>query len=303
MRIAAIDIGSNTFHLIIAEQDTNGFKTIFKINKPIKLSEDITKDNRIISTAFQRGINCLIEFKALLDKYEFQKLKAVATSAVRNATNGQEFIAKAYKLAGINIEILTGDQEASFIYQGVKASGAIKGKSLIMDIGGGSTEFIFCDENGSHWKKSFEIGAARLMQKFWKNDPITSAEKISIQNHLEKILQELIAFNQSFGAKTLVGSAGAFETFLEMTNQDVNIDLDNLRSSKIDFSQYQSLSKKIIHSTHEERAQMPHLIPLRVDMIVMATLQTNYIIEQLGIEDIHMTTYDLKYGILDSLIQ
>ena len=299
MRIAAIDLGSNTFHLIIAECLENDFEIIFKTNKPIKLSEDITKENRIIPAAFHRGLACLLEFKSILDTYQVDKLKAVATSAVRSAKNGEEFVNTVKQLTNIDIDNISGEEEATLIFESVKASGAIQGRALIMDIGGGSTEFIFCDEKKAYWKKSYDIGAARLMQKFFKSDPINRIEIAQIQEHLAANLSELITFNETFGAETLIGSAGAFETYLEMT--EPHIDLEKIKSTTIDWKAYKTLSQNLIDATHKERSLMPNLTPLRVDMIVMATIQTNFILQNLAIEKISMTTYDLKYGILHKI--
>lgn len=299
MKVAAIDLGSNTFHLIIAEYIDNKMDILFKQNKPIKLSEDITKNDRIIPAAFARALECLIEFKTILNQYQVQQYRAVATSAVRSAANGKEFIQKAQQIAGVEIEIISGEKEASLIYQAVRASGAIHGKSLIIDIGGGSTEFIFCDENKPYWKKSFDIGAARLMQHFWKSDPISLVERRQLDDYLENTLKELIAFNTDFRATNLIGSAGAFETFVEMIDSSVNI--NQLKSMKLHFAEYTKLSARLLNSTHQERLKMPNLIPLRVDMIVMACVLTDYIIRKLPIQELRMTTYDLKYGILHNL--
>ncbi|RZK20349.1 MAG: exopolyphosphatase, partial [Flavobacterium sp.] len=178
-------------------------------------------------------------------------------------------------------------------------SGAIKGKSLIMDIGGGSTEFIFCDEQGFYWKKSFDIGAARLMQKFFKSDPINSADQANIQQHLEETLRELLDFGKEFKAITLIGSAGAFETYSAMLNPSV--DISKVATAGIDTHKYQELAAKLIKADHEERSKMPNLIPLRVDMIVMAAMITNYVLAALNFEKITLSTYDLKMGVLQKL--
>ncbi|RZK51462.1 MAG: exopolyphosphatase, partial [Pedobacter sp.] len=154
MRIAAIDLGTNTFHLIIAEQNANELQIVYKTNQPVKLGEDITKNNSIIPVAFERGINCLKEFKNVLLINDVTVVKATATSAVRSAINGQDFVDAVKDATDIDIEVIDGDEEAELIYEGVKLSGAITGKSLIMDIGGGSTEFILCDEENLIWKKS-----------------------------------------------------------------------------------------------------------------------------------------------------
>lgn len=299
MKIAAIDLGTNTFHLIIAEQAESEMKIIYKTNKPIKLGEDITKENKIIPTAFERGINCLKEFKATLDQYGVTKIRAVATSGVRSASNGKDFIDTVKEETGILIDIIDGEEEANLIYEGVKYSGAIQGKSLIMDIGGGSTEFIFCDNKGFYWKKSFDIGAARLMQKFFKSDPISLEDQEQIKIHLKENLAELIEFGKDFGATTLIGSAGAFETYAEVIDPAINI--HEIPNSLIDIDAYHQLSKKLIGSSHQERSEMPNLIPLRVDMIVMASMITDYVLAELNLEAITLSTYDLKMGVLQKL--
>lgn len=299
MKIAAIDLGTNTFHLIIAEKNGSSFQIIYKTNEPVRLGEDITKDNLIIPIAFERGINCLKDFKNILEKYNVVTVKATATSGIRSAINGQEFVNATKLVAGIEINIIDGEEEAQLIYEGVKLSGAISGKSLIMDIGGGSTEFILCDEEKLIWKKSYNIGAARLMQFFFKSDPINTFDKNLIFEHLVNELKELKVICDKHQPKTLIGSAGAFETFTAMIYPDLNITTINI--AELPLSAYKKLASELINSSHEERTQMKNLIPLRVDMIVMAALQTNYIIENLGIQKIKLSTYDLKMGVLKSL--
>lgn len=299
MKIAAIDLGTNTFHLIIAEKNGSSFQIIYKTNQPIRLGEDITKDNLIIPIAFERGINCLKEFKNTLEKYNVVTIKATGTSGIRSALNGQEFVNAVKEQTGIEIDIIGGDDEAQFIYEGVKLSGAISATSLIMDIGGGSTEFILCDEDKLIWKKSYNIGAARLMQKFFKSDPLNTIDKNLIFEHLANELKELQLICNEHQPQTLIGSAGAFETFTAMIYPDLNIDIISV--TELPLSAYKKLAIEIINSSHEERTQMKNLIPLRVDMIVMAALQINYIIENLGIQKIKLSTYDLKMGVLKSL--
>jgi exopolyphosphatase/guanosine-5'-triphosphate,3'-diphosphate pyrophosphatase len=201
MKLAAIDLGTNTFHLIIAEQNATELEVSYKINEPVKLGEDITKNNLIIPAAFERGINCLKRFKDLLIEHQVGVVKAVATSGVRSAGNGLDFINAVKIQTGIDIEVIDGDTEAQYIYEGVKYSGAITGKSLIMDIGGGSTEFMLCDEENLIWKKSYDIGAARLMQGYFKSDPIDEIDQEKIYDHLARELKALFIICQEFKPK------------------------------------------------------------------------------------------------------
>lgn len=299
MKIAVIDLGTNTFHLIIAEKNEDTPQVLFKTSKSVKLGEDITKANAIIPRAFERGIACLKEFKAIADEYGVEQIKATATSGVRSANNGLNFVNEAKIQAGITIEVIDGEEEAEYIYKGVKWSGAIKGKSLIMDIGGGSTEFILCDDDEMVWKKSYNIGAARLMQKFFKSDPINQTNKQAILDHLADELKALKIICREYRPQTLIGSAGAFETFAGMISPE--LDIDHIATSNIPLLAYQKLATQLINSTHEERAAMPGLIPLRVDMIVMASILTNYVLEELDIKQIKLSTYDLKMGVLATL--
>jgi exopolyphosphatase/guanosine-5'-triphosphate,3'-diphosphate pyrophosphatase len=299
MKVAVIDLGTNTFHLIIAEITASAVNIIYKTNLPVKLGEGRINDNVIIQPAFERGLLALEEFENQIKAHDVTLVKATATSAIRSAENGLNFVKAAKSYTGICIDVITGDQEASYIYEGVKATAAIKGISLIMDIGGGSTEFIICNEDRLIWKKSYNIGAARLTQAYFTSDPISAAEQLAIQAHLEDVLTDLIIACRLHRPKQLIGSAGAFETFAGML--DDNLDLKTVKSAAINLQAYRQLAHQLIHATHAERAVMPNLIALRVDMIVIAALITNYIIDNTEIETISLSTYDLKMGVLHEL--
>lgn len=299
MITAVIDLGTNTFHLIIAKVSGADINILFKTNEPVRLGQGRINENIIIPEAFERGISTLKAFKKEIIKHRVETVKAIATSAIRSADNGVDFLNAAKEEAGIVIQIATGDEEAGYIFNGVKATGAIKETSLIMDIGGGSTEFIICDKNNILWKKSYNIGAARLMQAYFKSDPINEHDQLAIIHHLDKELNDLKAASIRYQPAHLIGSAGAFETFAEMLY--AHIDLKEIRFASIDLAGYQKLAIQLINSTHQERTQMPNLIPLRVDMIVMAVMLTNYIISNCRIKSLSLSTYDLKMGVLYQL--
>ncbi|MFD2288426.1 exopolyphosphatase [Pedobacter petrophilus] len=305
MRIAVIDLGTNTFHLLIAETSGQDFKVLYKTNVPVKLGEGRINDNIIIPAAFERGISCLKNFKETIVGFQVERVKATATSAVRSAGNGKKFVAAVKELTEIEIEILSGEEEAALIYEGVKLSGAIEDLSLIMDIGGGSVEFILCDTEKLIWKKSYNIGAARLMQRFFKSDPISDQDKNEILVHIQEALTDLFDVCELHQPKTLIGSAGAFETFAELVSAEKNkmIDVATVKSYPFNFDEYIALSIKLINSTHQQRVEMPGIIPLRVDLIVIAALITNFVLGRLKINQLRLSTYDLKMGILANQIQ
>jgi exopolyphosphatase/guanosine-5'-triphosphate,3'-diphosphate pyrophosphatase len=299
MTAAVIDLGTNTFHLIIAEFSATEPNILYKTNVPVKLGEGRINDNVIIPAAFERGINTLKEFKQEIEKHQVDLVKAIATSAIRSAENGQDFVKAAREQAGIEISIVDGNQEADYIYHGVKATGLINCTSLIIDIGGGSTEFILCNPTEVLWKKSYNIGAARLQQAYFKSDPISLEEQEQIKQRLEIELVDLRAACQKYKPVQFIGSAGAFESFAIMLNEQEDIKL--LKSSTIDLNSYQDLSRKLITSSHEERKNFKGLIALRVDMIVIASLLTNYVLDTIKPEKFSVSTYDLKMGVLETL--
>ena len=298
MRAAVIDLGTNTFHLIIADLSVQETKILYKTTVPVLLGQGRINENMIIPEAFERGINTLKNFKSVIDAHQTTLIKATATSAVRSAVNGQDFVDKARE-AGINIDIITGDEEAAYIFNGVRATGIIRQTSLVMDIGGGSTEFILCNEKGLIWKKSYNIGAARLMQAYFHSDPISEAELKAITDLLDNTLPELKTVCAAHRPQLLIGSAGAFESFAAMLNNGEEV--TDTAAMPLDMVAYQKLAARLIASTHEERTQMKGLISLRVDMIVIAAMLTNYVLKEIGISALSLSTYDLKMGVLYSL--
>ena len=305
MRLAVIDLGTNTFHLLIAESMGKDVKILYKTNVPVRLGEGRINDNVIIPTAFERGVSTLKEFRKKIDDYQVDKVRATATSAVRSAENGEDFVRSIKEQAKLNIEVITGDEEAATIYEGVKLSGAIDELALIMDIGGGSVEFILCNTEKLIWKKSYNIGAARLMQKFFKSDPISDDDKSAIVNHIQNLLTDLFEICDQYKPQALIGSAGAFETFAELIIRKNNEPI-NISESKVyefNYDDYASTTLALISATHDERSIMPGMIPLRVDMSVIAALITNHVMDRLKIKKLKLSTYDLKMGVLAGLLQ
>ncbi|MCX2475600.1 exopolyphosphatase [Pedobacter sp. MC2016-05] len=300
MRIAVIDLGTNTFHLLIAEVAQQNFDILYKTNVPVKLGEGRINENMIIPAAFNRGIACLEKFAETIKEFKVEQLKATATSAVRSAKNGKDFVEAVLQTCGISIEVISGDDEAELIYQGVKLSGPIKQSSLIMDIGGGSVEFIFCDTEKLLWKKSYNIGAARLAQQFFKSDPINDEDKNALLYHIQIELAALFEKCEQYEPKILIGSAGAFETFAELIIKKKNypVEIATAKTYAFNYDEYIETAIELLNRNHSERAAMKGMIPLRVDMIVMATLITNYVLGRAKINEIILSTYDLKMGSL-----
>jgi exopolyphosphatase / guanosine-5'-triphosphate,3'-diphosphate pyrophosphatase len=306
MRVAVIDLGTNTFNLLIADIDeSKNYKIIFKEELNVKLGEG-SINRKIISPApFQRGIEAMRHHKTTIDSNGVDIIKAFATSAMRGATNGMDFVKKTFEETGINIQIIPGEEEANFIYKGVKLAGLLNDEpSLIMDIGGGSTEFIIADNNDILWKHSFNLGAARLDQHFNFSDPITNKQIQELCIYLDKELQPLFEETKKYPIKRLIGCSGSFESFASMIMHQYFLPEHSVNSisETIDLNHFAELHKMLILSTETERYNIKGLVAMRVDTIVLASIFVKYIIEKLFVKELIVSHYALKEGVLFNII-
>ena len=298
---AIIDLGTNTFHLLIAEVRAGDIIEIHKNQIPVKIGEGGINQQLIAPQAFQRGMNALAIFREELNNYGIGQTTAYATSALRDANNGTDFIEQAQQLHQIQIELITGEQEAELIYNGVKHAFDLPDSNvLVMDIGGGSVEFIIGKRDEIFWKKSYPIGAARLIERFHKNDPISDEEIVSLQSYLVHNVKELRDALLQFPTTILIGSAGSFETLTEVIKKDLQIPFDPLakHADEIPLESFASFYETIITKKTVDRSKLHGMADFRVEMIVVATILMDVVIKRFDIERLIASHYSLKEGIL-----
>lgn len=303
--IAVMDLGTNTFHLLIAEGNPNNPNILFQTTNPVKLGEGGINKGLILPAAYERGVKAMQQFSEEIIKHDVKQVKAIATSALRSAGNGQQFINEVKSKTGIQIETINGDEEADYIYNGVKAGGCLSQQnSLIIDIGGGSVEFILGNENEILWKQSFEIGAARLMDKFHQVDPIPAEAIDELNAYLEKRLAAMFTALSSYHVNDMIGSSGAFETFAEVIEAKKGnlFDIHTIKHYLFDTDELLGVTDKLIKSSHEERKNTKSIIPVRVDMIVVASLVTRFVMDKLNIYSVALSTNSLKEGVAAAML-
>ncbi len=306
MRIAILDLGTNTFHLLIVSVSKVGvWKKLFKSKVVVKLGEGAIHKHEIAPIPFKRGINAIVHYKKIIDTHRPDKVFAFATSAIRGANNQGEFLKEAKSKTGISINVITGDQEAELIYLGVRQCVKIGDeKVLIMDIGGGSTEFIIADAEKIFWKHSFDIGAARMLELFKPSDPILPNELKQVESFLKKELQTMFEAMAKFSPTQLIGSSGSFDTFAEIIGYKFygkNV-IKNLNTYTFNSSDYKKLHETLLYSTVLQRKKTKGLIKMRVDMIVLASICTNFVLNKTGIKTMALSKYALKEGALEQVI-
>jgi exopolyphosphatase / guanosine-5'-triphosphate,3'-diphosphate pyrophosphatase len=305
-RIAIIDMGTNTFHLLLAESDDKGYHITYRDRLAVKIGKGGINHGMITTEGMNRALLAMQSFRNIIDEHGgVDEVYAFGTSALRNASNKGEVKQKIKDLTGIDVHIISGDEEAKFIYEGVKAAlGLGEEYSLIMDIGGGSVEFIIGNHDHIQWKESLEIGAQRLLEKFQKNDPITPDEIAALDNHFEKVLSPVFNALERYPAHILVGSSGSFDTLSDIfcARHEIAKAPDEIETP-LSLQGFYEIYDELIHKDRQQRMEIPGMIEMRVDMIVVACCLIRYLIEHWTFNRIRVSTYSLKEGVLATLIQ
>ncbi|MDP4716648.1 MAG: hypothetical protein NWQ44_08245 [Flavobacteriales bacterium] len=334
-RVAIIDCGTNTFNLLVKEKVEGKWKTLFKTKLPVKLGAGGFSENVLLPNRMARGIDALYSYKNVIDSLGVKDVRVFATSAVREASNGNEFVARVKKHLNFDMEVISGDREAELIFEGVvQTTGELKEDYLIMDIGGGSTEFIFVRDQKPLWRKSYLLGVSRLHGMLKPASRINQDDVNRLRIHLNKELQDLISFLKENPVKILVGSSGSFDTLFDMYQfgvaegaskvgeakgsakgaskvgfaegafeepfkEPTEGTMDhNKRLNEIPFSSYPSIHQWLVGSTLEERLKHPSIPQMRAEYMPLSTYLVKFVLEQSSFNKMYQSEYALKEGVL-----
>lgn len=293
MRTAVIDLGTNTFNLLIADVMDSKFTVIHSEKEGVALGMGGINSNIISPEAFDRGIRALRHFNFMCIHHKAEVINAFGTSALRDATNSDLFIKQIKEELGISVNIISGEKEADLIYKGVLWSYDFRNPGVIMDIGGGSTEFIFANKEGITDLVSLNIGVSRIFQELKLSDPLTEKDILSITNWLDNKADGFFDGKQE---ELLIGASGSFETFYELIYSQPFP--DKLKCSEIPMKTLNDMIDWVIFSTQEDRDTNEFIIPIRKKMAPIAAVKTKWVIEKLGISRTLISRCSLKEGAL-----
>ncbi len=296
MRIAIIDLGTNTFNLLIVSTNSNkSFAVEVNTKEVVKLGKGGINSKTILPEAIERGLKAIQTHMAVINSMGVETIYAFATSAIRSASNGNHFVNLLKEKYGLHVEVISGEREAELVYRGVaQAVDLSHEKHLIVDIGGGSNEFIIANHQEIFYKNSFPLGISRLLDKFNPSDPITQAQILQVESYLKKELQPLFDVALIHKPNVLVGSSGSFDTYRSLLTKGANPSTPP--SYAIEMHDYKQLHLQLLKSTAAERTAMPGMETARVEMIVLASILTNLVIEKLEIAHMIQSCYALREG-------
>ena len=303
-RAAVIDLGTNTFHLLMVELLDNGFEILYKEKVAVKLGKGGISQNTITANAQKRAFHTIGHFKSLVDGENIEHIHVFATSAIRNAENGREFVKEVQNRFNIKVNVIDGDHEAQLIYEGIKFSGSLnENTALMMDIGGGSVEFIIGNEKEALWKQSFEIGGQRLLDLFPYHDPILPEEVDQLNIFLNEKLTSLVEAIEHFKPAHLVGASGTFDTLTDMHYASLNLTKRKTdRNFTLPLAAFEAMAEKLKALDKSERLKIPGMIPMRVEMIVVAVCLIGNILRHFETKELVCSTYALKEGVIAQIL-
>ena len=302
MRLAVIDLGTNTCNLLIAETGQKGYQILYQGKEGVKLGKGGINRQLLTPEAFQRALSALKKHKTTIEFFHAEKTEIIATSAVRDAANREEFAAFLLKETGFGLTIISGEEEAGLIFKGVNlAFGEIPDNSLILDIGGGSNEFILTDRNGIAWKRSFPLGMSRVIEQFSLSDPITETEISSVEQYFKTGLKELENKLSGINISQLIGCSGAFDTLADLLENTPSDTVQRI-TKEIPSEDFEAAWYRIIHSTARQRERMTGMDPLRVEMIVPSFILMRFVMKNFGIGKMVQTGFSLREGVLQEWI-
>ena len=296
---AVLDLGTNTFNLLIAETfEPRTFRVLHEERIAVKMGRGGIHKDKLLPEAMERGLAALSLHEKNIRRFGATHVRVIATSAIRGASNRHEFTEQVKDKFGWDIEVIDGNREAEYIFQGtVKSLPPLQEKYLVVDIGGGSNEFILAEGDHILWKKSFNVGIARVLELFQLSDPPAPLEIKEVESWFNKHLHALDEICSLHQPRILVGCSGAFDTLMDIL-EEKEPDATVRKSSSFPLNEFLRIHSLLISVDKEKRCEIAGIDKNRVEMIIIATIFINFILCKLDIHEMIHTHFSLKEGVM-----
>ncbi len=304
MRLAAIDVGSNSVHMIIADVTREGhIEIVDRVKELVRLGRRSFTTGRLTDEAMDMTVRTLAYFRRLANLRRVGRMRAVATSAVREAHNRGEFIRRIKRETGIAVEIISGKEEARLIFAAARhALGLEGGPYLLVDVGGGSAEFVLVKDGRPLWMKSAKLGAARLTERFLIDDPPTMAQRKRLERHLEDEIGDLMREARRGGVVRAIGTSGSINTLVAMARAARGEELGRLHGATASASEITAVTEQVLEADAASRAELPGIDAKRADQIVAAGMLTDFVLRRSGAPELAACGWAMREGVLLGLI-
>jgi exopolyphosphatase/guanosine-5'-triphosphate,3'-diphosphate pyrophosphatase len=300
MRIAAIDIGTNSIHMIVVQVRADlSFEVIDREKDMVRLGAGGLDGRSLTPTAVTAALQTLAKFKRLADSHKVDEIVAAATSATREAENGGDFIAEVERQTGIRIKVISGSEEARLIHlaagYGVDVGGNV---ATVIDIGGGSVEVTLGTATQLTLAKSFKTGVIRLTEGFIKSDPLTGRDERRLVKHLNKVMGPYLDEVARRGYSRVIGTSGTILSLGALAAAEEGRSVEEVRNLRVGTKAIRRVRKRIVAADIAERLAIPGLDPRRADLSVAGSILIDTILRRLGAEDLTLCDLALREGLV-----
>jgi exopolyphosphatase/guanosine-5'-triphosphate,3'-diphosphate pyrophosphatase len=319
MICAALDIGSNSIHLAVVETDhEKPFRVLARDKEVVRLGRSVARDGKLSGAAIERAVECIGRFRLRAEKYGARELIVVATSAVREAANRQEFLRRVADGAGVHVELLSGSEEARLIalaasvrYQQGRSEKQRRQRLLVIDIGGGSTELAITQNSEPAVLMSLKLGAVRLTEQLANSDPVSDKQLRRLRAELREILLPRAPEIQAVGFDDCYGTSGTINALGSVL---MHRHLEQLKHRRVISSghpqiepllrleEVQALNRELASMSLDERLKIPGLNRSRAEIIVAGGQLLEAIMEVIGVKQLTLCDWALREGVIISYL-
>jgi exopolyphosphatase/guanosine-5'-triphosphate,3'-diphosphate pyrophosphatase len=300
VRLAAIDVGTNSVHMVIAEVRRDGrIDVVDRMKEMVRLGRDVFRTGRLTTESMALAARALGTFGRLARARGVKRIRAVATSAVREARNGEAFVRRLRRQTGVPVRVISGHEEARLICRAVlHAAGADERPRLMVDVGGGSVELALLERGRARWLCSLPLGVARLSQRFLRHDPPLAREVKRLERHLEDELGPWLARARRADVEELVGTSGTITALISMTRAARGEETGRLDGVRADAAEIARLRRRVVRAAAEARLEMPGVDAKRVDQLPAAVVLLDLILRRARVETVGLCSWALREGLL-----
>jgi exopolyphosphatase / guanosine-5'-triphosphate,3'-diphosphate pyrophosphatase len=300
MRLGAIDVGSNSVHMIVADVGRDGhLEVVDRVKEMVRLGRRSFTTGRLTTESMDLAVRALVNFKRLVRVRRVERLRAVATSAVREARNRAEFIRRIKRETGITVEVISGLDEARLIFKAARhALGLDGGPHLLVDVGGGSVELVLVRDGRPLWMRSVKLGAARLAERFLTDDPPSRAQLARLEAHLERVIGPQMRRARREGVMRAIGTSGTINTLVAMARSSRGEELGRLHGANASAGEISDLTRDLVEANSAMRVELPGIDAKRADLMPAAAVLVNFIMKKSGAPELVACTLALREGVL-----
>jgi exopolyphosphatase/guanosine-5'-triphosphate,3'-diphosphate pyrophosphatase len=307
IRRAVIDVGTNSIKLLVADVAGREVRPVHEESRQTRLGRGFYETRRLQPEAVACTAEAVWEFAQTAREKNADSIRVIATSAARDAVNPKDLTSAIERASDLKVEIISGDQEAEWAFQGVTAGTELaKAPLLLLDVGGGSTEFILGRGEHKHFARSYPLGTVRLLEKFPHRDPPTRAEFTACRDWIKHFLQSEVRPGidpalrheaRSFsGEIQLVGTGGTTSILARMENKLDRFDRERIEATQLNFKQVVTYRKQLWKLPLAGRKEIPGLPKLRADVILTGVLIYETVMEEFGFEQLRISTRGLRFA-------